>query len=143
MAGVPQRVQYPGRLLAGLAAAALLALWGAVAYYASESAYQRENSDPYQVAAQFVRLRPVASALPANAVIGYWTDAQPDSVVESAMFLSAQYVLAPRLLQKGAIRDWVLGNFTRPADFAALGRSRGLRLQQDFGNGVVLFQRQQ
>jgi hypothetical protein len=35
----------------------------------------------------------------------------------------------------------VLGNFTRPADFAAAGRSQGLRQQQDFGNGVVLFRR--
>ena len=55
------------------------------------------------------------------------------------MLIGAQYVLPPRLVVRGAGREWVLGNFTRPADFAAFGRSRGLELQRHFGTGVVLF----
>jgi hypothetical protein len=58
------------------------------------------------------------------------------------MTLGAQYVLAPRLIEKGATDDRVIGNFTRPADFAALGQSYRLRLERDFGNGVVLFRKE-
>jgi hypothetical protein len=49
--------------------------------------------------------------------------------------------LAPRLLEKTTNHQQVLGNFTRPADFAAIGRQYGLSLQHDFGNGVVLYRR--
>jgi len=63
-------------------------------------------------------------------------------VADTSMLLSAQYVLAPRLVARGAAQEWVVGNFTRPGDFAAVGRSRGLRLEQDFGNGVVLFRKE-
>lgn len=55
------------------------------------------------------------------------------------MFLAAQYTLAPRLLDKKINYQQVLGNFTRPADFAAIGRQYGLTLQRDFGPGVVLY----
>ena len=73
--------------------------------------------------------------------MGYLTDAPEGSVADSALLTGAQYVLAPRLLARGTDGEWVLGNFTRPADFAAFGRSHGLVLQQDFGNGAVLFRR--
>jgi hypothetical protein len=131
------------RVMAGITVAAWLALWGVFEHYESEVAYQAENQDPYQISATFVRLDGLRSAIPENSSLGYLTDAEPRSTVESAMFLAAQYVLAPRLLAKDTLHEWVLGNFTRPADFAALGKSRSLRLQQDFGNGVVLFRRQQ
>ena len=79
------------------------------------------------------------SGIPADAVLGYLTDAAPGSEVSDSMFLAAQYTLAPRLLDKKTNYRQVLGNFTRPADFAAIGRQYGLSLQRDFGNGVVLF----
>jgi hypothetical protein len=127
--------------IAGVAIAVLLCLWGALASYGVESDYHQQYRDPYLVSAQFTRFGPALSAIPENAEIGYITDTQPGSAAGSAMFLSAQYVLAPRLLKRGAAPALVLGNFTRPADFAAAGRSQGLRQQQDFGNGVVLFRR--
>jgi hypothetical protein len=131
------------RVIAGITVAALLALWGAFEHYASEAEYQGQNQDPYRISAAFGRLDGVRSAVPEISTLGYVTDAEPGSTVESAMFLGAQYVLAPRLLAKGTTPEWVLGNFTRPADYAALGRARSLRVQQDFGNGVVLFRHQQ
>lgn len=139
MSRVPQRVHSPVAAAVGLAAAAVLCLWGTLETYVFETAYQQQNRDPYRIAAQFDRLAPVATAVPENAILGYLTDVPQGSVTESAMLIGAQYVLAPRLVVRGAERDWVLGNFTRPADFAAFGRSRGLELQRDFGNGVVLF----
>jgi hypothetical protein len=68
-------------------------------------------------------------------------DIHDGSTAALAMFNSARYALAPRLLVEGTDRDWVLGNFAKPADYAALARERGLTVVQDFGNGVVLFGR--
>jgi len=142
MARDREQVRYPARIVAGVAAAILFCLWGAFQSYGLESAYQRQSPDPYQISAQFVRFAPVLSAVPENAVLGYVTDAEPGSTVDSALLLSAEYVLAPRLMTRGTNHDWVLGNFTRPADFAAFGKSRGLRLQQDCGNGVELYRKE-
>jgi hypothetical protein len=139
MSRVPQRVHSPLAAMAGLAAVAVLCLWGTLETYAFETSYQQQNRDPYMIGAQFNRLTPVAAAVPEDATLGYLTDVQQGSVTESAMLIGAQYVLAPRLLVRGTGREWVLGNFTRPADFGAFGRSHGLELQRDFGNGVVLF----
>ena len=136
------QMEYPLAAKAAVAVAALLSLWGSFEYSGLESAYQQQFRDPYQIAAQFSRLDSVQSAIPEKAILGYLTDAVPGSVVGDAMFNGAQYVLAPRVLQRGAAFDLVLGNFTKPGDFAALGRAQGLRLERDFGNGVVLFRRE-
>lgn len=135
--------EYPLAVKASIVIALVLCLLGAVEYDQFESAYQEQNRDPYLISAQFVRFGPLLSSVPQGAELGYVTDTQPGSVTDSAMFLGAQYVLAPRLLAKGAGHEWVVGNFSRPADFTAIGRNNGLRLQQDFGNGVVLFRREQ
>jgi uncharacterized membrane protein (UPF0136 family) len=142
MGRASERAQSPFSAIAGVALAAVLCVAGSVQHYQFESAYQQQNPDPYQISAQFVRLAPVRRAVPESAILGYLTDAQPGSIVDSALLGGARYVLAPRLVVRETTQDWVLGNFTRPADFAAIGRSAGLRLQQDFGNGVVLFRRE-
>lgn len=138
--------QDPFTVSASVALVALVCLWGSFASYGFETAYQRQNSDPYMISQQFVRFEPllstVPSAVPEDATLGYLTDASPASTTGLAMTLGAQYVLAPRLIEKGATDDRVIGNFTRPADFAALGQSYRLRLERDFGNGVVLFRKE-
>ena len=93
-----EQMRYPLRIVAGVAAAALLAVWGSFTFYQTETAYQQDNRDPYRIAAQFQRLGPVLSAVPENAVMGYVTDAEPGSVVDSALLGGAVYVLAPRLV---------------------------------------------
>jgi hypothetical protein len=142
MSREPEQVRYPARIVVGIAVAILFCLWGVFQSYAFESEYQHQGPDPYQISAQFVRLAPVLSTVPENAVLGYVTDAEAGSTSDSALLASAEYVLAPRLLTRGTNHDWVLGNFTRPADFAAFGKSLGLRMQQDCSNGVVLYRRE-
>ena len=129
------------RRTAGILAACLICVWGALQYSSGESEYQHQNHDPYLIADQATRFEAFESAVPRNAILGYLSDAIAGSVADSTMFTSATYTLAPRLVERGVQREYVLGNFTRPADFAALGRASGLRLQQDFGNGVVLFRK--
>ena len=133
------RVEYPLATKAGVFVATVLALWGVLEYFGFEGSYQEQYRDPYQIAAQSARLESFREAVAADAVLGYLTDAAPGSEVSDSMFLAAQYTLAPRLLDKKTNYRQVLGNFTRPADFAAIGRQYGLSLQRDFGNGVVLF----
>ena len=123
--------QDPFTVSASVALVALVCLWGSFASYGFETAYQRQNSDPYMISQQFVRFEPllstVPSAVPEDATLGYLTDASPASTTGLAMTLGAHRVI---------------GNFTRPADFAALGQSYRLRLERDFGNGVVLFRKE-
>jgi hypothetical protein len=133
--------RYANTVTAGLAAATLLCLWGSIEQYRLESAYQEQSRDPYLIGQQVSRFGALKQAVPENAELGYLTDMPAGSAEEGAMWFGAQYVLAPRLLAKGAEHDLVLGNFTRPADFAALGERNGLQLQQDFGNGVILYRR--
>jgi len=133
------RVEYPFATKAGVLLAAGLALWGVVEYFGFESSYQQQNSDPYQIAAQSARFESFREVVARDAVLGYLTDVAPDSVAEDIMFQSAQYALAPRILERATSYRSVLGNFTHPEDFAAIGRQHGLSLERDFGNGVVLY----
>lgn len=122
--------------------AAALAFLGAVQFWDAETAYERQSPDPYRIADQAVRLADLRAAVPPNAVLGYLADVPFEDTLGSSMYFAAQYQLAPRILERTEAADLVFGNFTRPADFAALGRARGLLLQRDFGNGVVLFRRE-
>lgn len=132
---------YPTRLKAALIAAALLAVWGAVESFQIETG--NNAPDPYMVNLQPARLAGVMEAIPRTAVVGYVSDQNKTQNTSAAlaMFNSARYTLAPRLLVEGTDRDWVLGNFTKPSDYAAIGLDRGLKVSVDFGNGVVLFRR--
>lgn len=135
-------MEFPLRVRVGVASAALLSLWGAVEYFGFETAYQKQQTDPYKIAAQADRLGLVRSSLPEDAVLGYLTDLEPGSVAASALFNGSQYVLAPRLLVQNTNQSRVLGNFSHPIDYGAIGRQHGLRLERDFGNGVILFRKQ-
>jgi hypothetical protein len=126
----------------GVILAAALSLFGSIQYWDAETTYQHQSPDPYRVADQAVRLEAFRDSVPADAILGYLTDAPAEGTLASSMFFAAQYALAPRLLQKGDSYDLVLGNFTKPADFASVGKQHGLRVERDFGNGVVLFRRE-
>jgi hypothetical protein len=116
----------------------LLCLWGSIESFDLESANRQQSS---VVSTQIMRFEPVLSVVPAGAELGYLTDV-PARGAGLALFLTAQYALAPRLLERSPAHEWVLGDFRRAADFAEVGQLHGLHLQQDFGNGVVLFRKE-
>ncbi len=122
--------------------AAALSWWGAFAFRDAEASYQARSADPYRIADQGARLANVRAALPPNAVIGYISDIPADNPLSGPVFTVTAYQLAPRIIQMGDSYAVVLGNFTKPADFASVGRQHGLRVERDFGNGVVLFRRE-
>ena len=135
-------MEHPARVRAGIIAAAVLSLWGAIQYYMFEDGFQKQARDPYQVAAQQVRFAGIRDAVPVDAVLGYLTDLEPGGSAAATALSGAQYALAPRLIRSDTDAILILGNFAHPADFAAIGRQQGLSLQRDLGSGVVLFRKE-
>jgi len=130
-------MRYPWRSLAGVAIAALLSVAGATEFYGEQTERNRVERDPYKVSDQVIRFAPVKEIVPPDAQVGYVSDVAADP----ALVLTAQYALAPRLIVRNPASGWVIGNFSKPQDFAAFGRGRGLTLVKEFPSGVVLFRR--
>lgn len=126
------------------AAIALLASVGA-AFQSFDVAGQlaRHSPDPFQIEIALLRFSKLGARLPADAVVGYMSDLPPGDRATLA-FLQTQYALAPRLLRPLPVPtppQWAVGNFSRPLDIRERGAQHGYVVEQDFGNGVVLYRR--
>lgn len=141
MPPVETRVHYPPLVRVGVLVAATLAVVIVFVVDQFERDFQARTRDPFQVQAQTERFHGVIEALPPSAVMGYITDLEPGDRSAQIIFRTAQYALAPRLLQPGAAQEWVIGNFSKAGDFRAIGAGKGLQLVQDYGDGVVLYRR--
>jgi hypothetical protein len=126
----------------GAIAAVVLSLWGAIEFVGVERRWNTEFHDPYLIAGQHERFAGARPIIPPNAIAGYITDLEPGTVLWGAAFNGAQYVLAPRLLEEGVKRDWVLVNYAQPADFNSIAQQNGLRIERDFGNGVLVMRKE-
>jgi len=129
----------------GVAAAIVVFATIAAAFQSFDVARQlaRHSPDPFQIQVALLRFSALGSRLPVDAVVGYLSDLPPGDRATLA-FLQAQYALAPRLLRPlpaPSRPDWAVGNFSRPLDVRALGAEYGYVVEQDFGNGVVLYRR--
>lgn len=129
-------------MLPACVAVALLSLWSILDFYSATEALSRADADSFRIGQQELRFQQLAAALPPSGVVGYVTDQKQNR--EWAMFLGAQYILAPRVLvelNKHPNSPWVMGNFARPLDTADFAGKHGLIVVQDFGAGVVLFRK--
>jgi hypothetical protein len=134
--------RYPVWLQAGVCVVAALCLISGIREYRDSDAYARAYPDPYLINAQPGRWREAARVLPDKIIAGYLSDLSFDEAPGSAAYFGVANALAPRLVVRSADGpEWVVGNFSRPSDFAEAGRAHGLQLVRDFGNGVVVFQR--
>ena len=127
-------------------AVAILALYGAMNSYQLSAGYARQYPDAYGAGGAQVRFAPLLEKVAPETILGYFTDVAPGNAFNAA-FLAAQHAVAPRLLvlldlhdQQGG-PEWAVGNFSKPQDFAALGKTYGYRMEADLGNGVVLFRK--
>ena len=125
----------------GALAAVLLTVWGAIEFLRLERMWNSEFRDPYLVNVQNDRLGGVRGIIPPEAVVGYITDMEANSVQWSAAFNAAQYELAPRILEVGTDREWLLANFAGKGDFAAFAQANGFRVERDFGHGVAVMRK--
>jgi len=125
-------------------AVACLAVYSSLSSYGISSAIRQQSTDKYGVEAQLQRLAPAAAKLPAGVAVGYLSDVAPSSDPGTAAFLASQYALAPHLLvwaSPAAPVEWAVGNFSKPADYAAVGAQAGFGVVEDFGLGVLLYRR--
>jgi len=121
---------------------AALCLIVGIRSYRETDAYGRAFQDPYMINAQPERLREAARLLPEKAITGYLSDLSFADAPGQAAYFGVAYALAPRLVVRSAdTPQWVIGNFSHPADFAAAGAAHHLDLVRDLGNGVVIFRR--
>ncbi len=142
MSSPNQPSAYPIWLTAGIGALVFVAFCSALQGNRSADAYARAYEDPYLINAQPERLRAVMASVPDRGVIGYLSDLDVGAVSGQAAYFGVMFAMAPRLVTRSADQaEWVIGNFSRPLDFAAAGAAHHLQLVKDCGNGVVLFRR--
>lgn len=130
-----EMVRYPPLTVLGVAAATVFSLYCALDFYGDQTQREQASSDPLQMSMQEKRFEAVKHELPPGTVVGYVSDLP----ASSGIILSAQYALVPVILGDGMAHEFVIGNFSKPQDFAAFGRARNLTLVRDFGDGVTLF----
>ncbi len=101
------------------------------------------SGDPFGVLRQEARLRGVIATLPAVSQVGYLAGPGLDALTAEENLLGARYAFAPRMLvlQKDSPQQLVIGDFAGPVDLDALASMYRLRVVRDFGNGIVLFER--
>lgn len=95
------------------------------------------------------RLEELKKLLPPKSVVGYITDTKvnfnppysPEDVIQVKNHLLTQYSLAPVTVAKNSNHDLVVGVFEDPKIDPDLFVNQGLRVVQNFGNGVVLFKK--
>ena len=99
--------------------------------------------DPYGVLAQDARLQGVISSVALGGAVGYLNEPNLDAFTGAKKLLGAQYAFAPRMLvrQEQSPQQQVIGDFSGPVNLEGFARMYGLRVVRDFGNGIVLFQR--
>lgn len=88
------------------------------------------------------RLQPLIALLPPQSTIGYLTS--PDMPFETAKlrYGLAKYALCPVLVDWSDDHDLIVGDFLNAADVTAALTRHPVIVLKDFGNGVVLLQRE-
>lgn len=127
----------------GAAIVAALAVFATLNSYSISKAVSAQYPDAYGIARAEPRFAAALPALPPAPVLGYISDLRTDDNAGQAAFLAAQYSVAPRALAPAAQShtEWVIGNFSRAVDFAAIGAQSGLTMVHDFGSGIILYRR--
>lgn len=80
------------------------------------------------------RFAALKAALPSRGVIGYIGESGNSGIAD---YYLAQYALAPLVLDRSDNHPLVIGNF--PTSPSMKAQSNTLRLQRDFGNGILLY----
>jgi hypothetical protein len=129
----------------GIGLAGLLCLVSSLAFFEEQTAYVRENPDPWAITEQQDRLAALKSEIPPNSVLGYYSDVPFRDRRAGVAFFAVLYTLAPHLVVADPVQpepELVVGNFLRRPDLGRLEREQGLRLVKDYGRGVMLLRRE-
>lgn len=133
-----------GRVVTGVLVVAVLAVLASLNSYQVSVANARQFADPYGAALAEQRFAPSLPSLPSDAVLAYISDLPLQQVAGTAAFLAAQYALAPRMVvpvEDHPAAEWAVGNFSRPANYAAAGAKSGYAMVGDYGSGVIVYRK--
>ena len=92
------------------------------------------------------RFEGLKKMLPPQGVVGYISDKKAKDIrfdVGAAEYYLTQYVLSPLIVDYSPEHTLVIGNFRGFTPSAEFFESKNLILLKDFGNGVMLFRRQE
>ena len=86
------------------------------------------------------RFRELREALPAEGPVGYISDdtTPKDGYIGTKSYYLTQFAVAPIVVEAGATRDFVIGNFLK---FDPHQVPRDLVIVRDFGNGLIVFRK--
>lgn len=130
--------RYPARIYLLAALLGGMTMVYSVARLAEAKDY--EDTLPFRV--QISRLAGVKQRIAGERKVGYLSDLDPEHSTYAQLYFPTQYVLAPTLLVPLEDRPgtkFVLGNFTRKADYTSIGHEHGLEVVAEFPMGVVLY----
>jgi hypothetical protein len=132
----------PILIAAAYAAVSLLSIYDVAKFYRWTAAPAAQHGDPYGFTRQQQRFAGLAAAVGSADTLGYLS-VPLNSPNWDQMYDRALYALAPHLVAWNATPPprYVVGNFAAPVNLDALAREYGLHVVQDFGDGVVLFER--
>jgi len=90
-----------------------------------------------------MRLAELRKRLSADEVVGYIADDFDNVDRDKAWreFATTQYSLAPVILDRTTAHKLVVGNFKDPSSIPTVAARNNLLLIEDFGSGVVLFEK--
>ena len=90
-----------------------------------------------------MRLAELRKRLSAHGVVGYIADDFDGVDRDTAWreFATTQYSLAPVILERTTTHKLVVGNFKDPSSIPTVAAHSNLLLIEDFGSGVVLFEK--
>ncbi len=143
----------PGKTRAILAGLLILSILGLALYSNSSLLYSLRGQwlhvvtgqdGPSQWESRMGNLKPY---LPSGGVIGYLSERDMPGLSFSPIdqdeeMVMTQFFLAPRIIEEGANRPLIVGNFGSPeTDLAAIEQHFGIRLVKNVGMGIYLFEK--
>lgn len=129
---------------------ALMILLGAVLFQSAQSAQSAANAwSPDRVDQNFVaewedRLARIHADIPVNVTfLGYVADwdipgASWNAIDQTTEYVLTQYTFTPRIIRRGFVSAWIIGNFTTPNYRAWLDQHLENYAVDDYGFGIVL-----
>ena len=134
-----RRAIFPLRRKVGISILVLFVL--ATNFVLVRDAHRRfqESKDKDQITLYQTRFAELRRVLKPAGVVGYISDAAPESKGYRGNFYLTQYALAPVIVTMETNRQWVVGNFWKTGKVPAIAFNRRLHLWKDFGSGVALF----
>ncbi len=102
-----------------------------------------DGAKPDEVVAFETKLNEIKALIPPNEVVGYVADGEVTKngqirLEDCRLFYMTQYSMAPHIVMHETGRNFVVGNFSSPAEGKKTVRELGLEIIKDCENGIML-----